>query len=75
MSHSGVGVGAMSHKRERYESEWSKCGSEKKRVRVHRNNGCSFWGKSYTPFLQLSFYLIHYLSHARRLVEGGFRWH
>ena len=26
MSHSGVSVGAMSHKRERYESEWSKCG-------------------------------------------------
>ena len=28
MSHSGVGVGAMSHKCERYESEWSKCGSD-----------------------------------------------
>ena len=25
MSQSGVGVGAVSHKRERYESEWSKC--------------------------------------------------
>ena len=24
MSHGGVSVGAMSHKRERYESEWSK---------------------------------------------------
>ena len=27
MSHSGASVGAMSHKRERYESEWSKRGS------------------------------------------------
>ena len=27
MSQSGVSVGAMSHKHERYESEWSKCGS------------------------------------------------
>ena len=26
-SQSGVSVGAVSHKRERYESEWSKCGS------------------------------------------------
>ena len=25
MSHGGVGVGTMSHKCERYESEWSKC--------------------------------------------------
>ena len=25
MSQSGVGVGGMSHNRERYESEWSKC--------------------------------------------------
>ena len=32
MSHSGVSVGVMSHKRERYESEWSKCGSEVERV-------------------------------------------
>ena len=28
MSQSGVSVGAMSHKCERYESEWSKCGSD-----------------------------------------------
>ena len=27
MSHSGVSVGAMSHKHERYESEWSRCGN------------------------------------------------
>ena len=27
MSHSGASVGVVSHKRERYESEWSKCGS------------------------------------------------
>ena len=27
MSHGGVNVGAMSHKRERYESEWSRCGN------------------------------------------------
>ena len=26
MGHGGVSVGAMSHKCERYESEWSKCG-------------------------------------------------
>ena len=25
MSHSGVSVGTMSHRRERNESEWSKC--------------------------------------------------
>ena len=25
MSHGGVSVGVMSHRRERYESEWSKC--------------------------------------------------
>ena len=30
MSHGGVSVGAMSHKRERYESEWSKCGKKEK---------------------------------------------
>ena len=36
MSQSGVSVGMMSHKHERYESEWSKCG-EKKRARVNRN--------------------------------------
>ena len=28
MNHGGVSVGAMSHERERYESEWSKCGSD-----------------------------------------------
>ena len=28
MSHGGVSVRAMSHKRERYESEWSKCESD-----------------------------------------------
>ena len=28
MSHGGVSVGTMSHKRERYESVWSKCGSD-----------------------------------------------
>ena len=49
MSHGGVSVGAvsqsgvrvrtMSHKCERYESEWSKCGKEKKRVCV------SWWSK------------------------------
>ena len=30
MSQSGVSVGAMSHKCERYESEWSKCGKKRK---------------------------------------------
>ena len=30
MSHGGVSVGAMSHKREGYESEWSKCGKKRK---------------------------------------------
>ena len=30
VSQSGVGVGAMSHKRERYESEWSRCGMKRK---------------------------------------------
>ena len=30
MSHSGVGVGMMSHKCERNESEWSKCGKKEK---------------------------------------------
>ena len=34
MSQSGVSVGTMSHKCERYESEWSRCGKEKKRVHV-----------------------------------------
>ena len=34
MSHSGASVRMMSHKRERYESEWSKC-EKKKRVRVN----------------------------------------
>ena len=28
MSHSGVSVGVMSRNCERYESEWSKCGSD-----------------------------------------------
>ena len=28
MSHGGAGVGTMSHKHERYESEWSKCENE-----------------------------------------------
>ena len=28
MSKSGASVGVMSHKHERYESEWSKCGSD-----------------------------------------------
>ena len=37
MSQGGVSVGAMSHKCERNESEWSKCG-RKKRVCVNRNN-------------------------------------
>ena len=30
MSQSGVGVGTMSHERERYESEWSRCGKKRK---------------------------------------------
>ena len=30
MSHGGVSVGAISHKCERYESEWSKCGKKRK---------------------------------------------
>ena len=30
MSQSGVSVGVMSHKHERYESEWSKCGKKEK---------------------------------------------
>ena len=34
MSQSGVSVGTMSHKHERYESGWGKCGKEKKRVHV-----------------------------------------
>ena len=38
MSHGGVSVGVMSHKRERYESEWSKLWEEKKRVHVNRNS-------------------------------------
>ena len=29
MSHGGVSVRAMSHRCERYESEWSKCGKRK----------------------------------------------
>ena len=28
MRHSGVSVGTMSHRCERYESEWSKCGND-----------------------------------------------
>ena len=28
MSQGGVGVGTMSHKHERNESEWSKCGND-----------------------------------------------
>ena len=48
MSQSGVSVGAMSHKHEIYESEWSKCGSEKKRVCVNHN---------ITPLLNLKFLL------------------
>ena len=28
VSQSGVGVGVVSHKRERCESEWSRCGSD-----------------------------------------------
>ena len=28
MSHGGVSVGVMGHRRERYESEWSKHGSD-----------------------------------------------
>ena len=31
MSQSGASVRTMSHKRERYESEWSKCEKEKKK--------------------------------------------
>ena len=31
MSQSGVSVGVMSHKCERYESEWSRCGKRKER--------------------------------------------
>ena len=51
MSHSGASVGAMSHKRDRYESEWSKCGKKKKRVRVNRNRlkslqGCTGYNSS-----------------------------
>ena len=30
MSHGGASVGAMSHRRERYESEWSKCEKKEK---------------------------------------------
>ena len=30
VSQSGVSVGTMSHKRERNESEWSKCGKKEK---------------------------------------------
>ena len=41
MSQSGVGVGAMSHKHEGYESEWSKCG-KRKRVRANRNTHHKF---------------------------------
>ena len=43
MSHSGVSVGMMGHKRERYESEWSKCEREENRRKesmcyVNRNS-------------------------------------
>ena len=31
MSQSGVSVGAMSHKCERYESEWSECGKKEEK--------------------------------------------
>ena len=48
MSQSGVSVGTMSREHERYESEWSKCGSEKKRVHVNCN---------ITPLLNLKFLL------------------
>ena len=48
MSQSGASVGVMSHKRERYESEWSKCGKKKKRVHVNHN---------ITPLLSLKFLL------------------
>ena len=48
MSKSGASVGVMSHKHERYESEWSKLWEEKKRVRVNRN---------ITPLLNLKFLL------------------
>ena len=30
MSHGGVSMGAMSHRHERCESEWSKCGKKRK---------------------------------------------
>ena len=32
MSHSGVGVGMMSHKCGRYESEWSRCENDESQV-------------------------------------------
>ena len=37
MSQGGVGVRTMGHKRERNESEWSKCENEKKRVHANCN--------------------------------------
>ena len=38
MSQGGVGVGTMSHERERYESGWSRCEKKRKGVRMNRNN-------------------------------------
>ena len=41
-------MGAMSHECERYESEWSKCVKEKKRVRVSCESEQSSSEKSHT---------------------------
>ena len=38
MSQSGVSVRTMSHKRERYESEWSKCEKEKESIRKRKES-------------------------------------
>ena len=40
MSHSGVIMGTMSQKCGKYESWWSKCEKEKKRVHVNCNSNC-----------------------------------
>ena len=44
MSQSGASVRTMSHKCEKYESEWSRCEKKKKRVHVNHNRvQLEFW--------------------------------
>ena len=51
MSRSGVRVGEMSHNRERYESEWSKC------ERKGEKSPCVYVNRNITPLLSLKFLL------------------